>query len=259
MTRVTDLYRYPVKGLSAEPLERVSLSAGFGFPKDRHYAFALSDTTFDPSAPKAIPKTFFLMLMKNEKLAALSTHFEDAGEKLTIRDRNGATLASGRLSDAEERAGLGTFFQTYLGDELSGAPHLVAAEGHQFTDVSVVSETLMRSISLINLASVRELEKALGKPVHPIRFRGNVYFDNGEPWSELEWVDRELTIGGVRLKGNLRTRRCPATQVNPDTAERDIDIPQEIKAHFGHSDMGVYAEVLTDGDIAVGDNVIPQS
>lgn len=259
MARVDTLYRYPVKGLSPEPLDRVSLRAGFGFPQDRRYAFALNERAFDPAAPKAVPKTFFLMLMKNERLADLSTRFDDAEERLTISGRGGEVLAAGRLTAAEDRGRLEAFFHDYLGDELDGPPRLVAAEGHQFTDVSVVSETLMRSVSLINLASVRELENALGKPVHPLRFRGNIYFDNEAPWSELEWVDRELTIGGVKMRGNLRTRRCPATQVNPDTAERDIDIPQEIKSHYGHSDMGVYAEVLTDGDIAVGDDVVAQS
>jgi len=257
MSAVTALYRYPVKGLSAEALETVSLSAGQGFPLDRAYAFALEKTEFDPAAPKALPKTFFLMLMKNEALAALQTAFDDASETLTILTGDGGELARGRVADAQGRAELEAALYGFLRDELSGPPRLVTADEHQFTDVSVVSETLMRSVSLINLASVRALEEAIGQSVHPLRFRGNIYFDNGAPWSELEWVDQDLEIGPVRLRGNLRTRRCPATQVNPDTAVRDIDVPAEIKAHFGHSDMGVYAEVLSDGVIAVGEDVRP--
>jgi MOSC domain-containing protein YiiM len=41
--------------------------------------------------------------------------------------------------------------------------------------------------------------------------------------------------------------------VNPDTAERDAAPHRWLREHFGHADLGVYAEVLEGGRIAVGD------
>jgi uncharacterized protein len=53
----------------------------------------------------------------------------------------------------------------------------------------------------------------------------------------------------------LPITRCAATQVNPVTAERDLDIAAALERAFGHINMGVYAEVLADGEIAVGDEL----
>ncbi len=50
--------------------------------------------------------------------------------------------------------------------------------------------------------------------------------------------------------------RCTATTVNPETAERDIDVPGDLRRSFGHVNMGIYAEVVEGGTVAVGDQVI---
>ena len=49
--------------------------------------------------------------------------------------------------------------------------------------------------------------------------------------------------------------RCAATQVNPITVERDLDIVAALEHAFGHINMGVYAEVLSGSEIAVGDKL----
>ena len=114
---------------------------------------------------------------------------------------------------------------------------------------------MMHAISLINLASVRSFESTIGKPVHPMRFRGNVYYDSDVPWSELDLVGRQMTIGEVTVEIVQRTRRCPATQVNPDTAQRDLDVPALLQQHVDHRDMGVYAEIRSAGAIKIGDEL----
>ena len=53
-----------------------------------------------------------------------------------------------------------------------------------------------------------------------------------------------------------RTKRCAATNVNPENALRDINIPLEIKKHFGHLDLGIYAKVKKTGIISVNDELI---
>jgi uncharacterized protein YcbX len=52
-----------------------------------------------------------------------------------------------------------------------------------------------------------------------------------------------------------RIQRCAATEVDPLTAARDLPIPRTLLQTFGHGDCGIYAEVVADGDIAVGDAV----
>lgn len=252
---ITELYSYPVKGLSSETYQSVDLRPYNGFPSDRKFALALPQTEFDPTDPKPFPKFRFLMLAKNERLANLSTHYDEAEDRLTIRDRSGSVLCEAVLHDADGKAAIEGFFYAYLDDVLSAPPRLVQAEGHQFTDVSVISKEMMHAVSLINLASLRALEAATGTSIHPMRFRANVYFDNGEPWSEFDWIGKDVQLGTVMTKGVKRTKRCPATQVNPDTAERDIDTPAEILKHFGHPDLGIYVEVQSEGRVSVGDAV----
>ena len=54
-----------------------------------------------------------------------------------------------------------------------------------------------------------------------------------------------------------RTVRCAATEVNPETAERDAKPQRWLRERFGHGDLGVYAEVLEGGRVAAGDALEP--
>ena len=52
MARLESIYRYPVKGLSPEKLQRVHwLEAGSTFPADRLFAIENGPSGFDPAAP----------------------------------------------------------------------------------------------------------------------------------------------------------------------------------------------------------------
>jgi len=160
---------------------------------------------------------------------------------------DGNEVIAADLSSADGRAQLETFIERFMADEISGAPTLLKADGHSFSDLDD------KVISLINLESVRELNKKTGADTNPLRFRGNVYFDGVPAWDELDWVDRELTIGETRLKVIKRTRRCAATNVNPDTAIRDMNIPATLQKNWGHADLGIYARVINAGTLRPGD------
>jgi uncharacterized protein len=252
MKKIIDLYRYPLKGLSPEVLRMVELTRADGVPHDREYAVALGTTQFDEENPAPLEKGHFLMLRSNEQLASLSSRFDIASNELVIKC-SGRRVVSGNLTTDEGRRAVETFFIHYLGPATKGRPRVVRSRGHKFTDASFLSPNLMTAVSVINLASVRALGSAIGEHINPLRFRGNIYIDGLDPWEELSWADREVTLGSVRLRGRCRTRRCAAVNVNPETAERDLNLPKAIMQHFGHTDLGAYLEVLDDGVIAVGD------
>ncbi len=254
---IAELYRYPVKGLSAERLERASLSVGQCLPQDRRFAIALGSTAFDPAHPTWLAKTHFIMLMRDEALARLGTSFDPRTSVLTITEA-GRTVLAASLNDPEGCRRIARFFEDFLGPDVARPLHVVEAAGHAFADARPKPNAATdKYVSLINLASIRDLEGKIGKAVDPIRFRANVYFDGLSAWREQEWVKPEqpLAIGGARLRVIAPITRCAATEVNPDTAERDIKMVAELMRHYGHNLMGVYAEVTGAGDIAIGDKL----
>ena len=252
--RVVSLHRYPIKGLAAETLDEVPLTAGRGFPHDRAWGFARHGTDFDPARPVPLPKTRFLMLARDERLASLDTRFDPETSLLTIA-ADGAEAVRADMGTPDGRDAASAFLASLLDLGPGKAPRFVSAGEHRFTDVSVVSDTLMHAVSLVNLASVRDLEARTGKRIEPERFRANILVDGLAPWAELDLVDREVRIGDVRMRGALRTKRCAATEVNPATARRDVRVPRLLVSELGHADMGVYLEVTGAGSLRAGDPV----
>jgi uncharacterized protein len=249
--QIASLYRYPVKGLTPEPLPRVALDVGQTLPADRRYAIENGPSGFDPAAPKWMPKPHFLMLMRDEWLAALRTHFDDASNVLTIR-RDGAIAAQGDLETAQGRAAIERFFATSHAGAIKGPPKLLSGNGHSFSDVA------RKVVSIINLGSLAAIESMVGLPVHPLRFRANLYVSGWPPWHEFELLDRTIAIGDARLRVVKRIVRCAAVNVDPETAARDLNIPQALMRRLGHADCGVYAEVIAGGAIGVGDAIIAE-
>ena len=247
-TKIQAIHRYPVKGLSPEPLLRTMLSVRKTVPYDRMYAIENGPSGFDPAKPAYFPKQRFLMLMRNARLAELRTAFDETSHVLTIRHEN-REAARGDLRTPEGRAAIERFLAEFCADEMRGPPKVLQADGHSFSDVS------RKVISIINLASVAALENAVGASVHPLRFRGNVHVAGWPAWHEFNLLDRNIAIGAARLKVVKRIVRCAATEVDPDTGIRDLEVPHLLMKTYDHMDCGVYAEVIEAGEIAVGDAV----
>ena len=252
--RVEGLYAYPIKGLSSVPQSQVNLLAGEGIPGDRLFGFAKGNSGFDPDNPKPLPKDRFLVLMQHARIAELSTTFDPATRQFAVKHAD-ETLLSADLGSETGKAEASRFFADYLQLDEAEAPFFADAAPHRFTDVSVVSETMMNAVSFVNLASVRDFEARIGETVDPRRFRANILVDGWPAFSEFDLIDKTITVGEVAFKVLKRTKRCAATEVNPDTAERDIKLPAVLRQTYGHFDMGVYAEIISDGAVALGDRV----
>jgi uncharacterized protein YcbX len=247
--RLSALYRYPVKGLTPEPLERAQLTTGQALPFDRAYAVENGPGRFDPQQPRHLPKISFLMLMRDERLATLKTGFDDATETLIIF-RDGKQVARGQLTTPLGRQLIEQFIAAYMKAELRGPPKIVHAAGHSFSDVAA------KCVHIVNLASVREIERVLGRAIDPLRFRANLYVEGSKPWAEFDWLDKELGIGEARLAVFARTTRCEATNVDPTSGARDMAVPELLSRTWGHTDFGVYAKVVNGGEIAPAMSII---
>lgn len=241
---MVNLYRYPVKGLTPEPLESVVLTPLKALPFDRAYAIENGPGPFDPSNPGHLPKIHFLMLMRSEGLATLRSRFDDATHTLVL-SRDGAELARGDLQTVAGRMAIEDVISTAVTSGLRGRPRIVSSPGHSFSDVAA------QCVHIINLASLRALETMLGVTLDARRFRPNLIIDGLEPWRELELVGKKLSGGEATLEIFKRTERCAATNVNPDTGARDLKIPSFLSKTLGHTDFGVYARVISGGPLTI--------
>ncbi|MCO5091820.1 MOSC N-terminal beta barrel domain-containing protein [Bosea sp. (in: a-proteobacteria)] len=248
--QIETLYRYPVKGLSPERVTGAVLTAGGFFPGDRLFAIENGPSGFDPAAPVHQPKIKYLMLMRNAALARLKTRYDDANGDLVIHEGGEERLRAATATE-EGRAAITRFFEGFMQDELRGPPKLLTAlPPYRFTD------SLMGFVSIINLASIADLEGRLGRPIDPLRFRGNLMVGELGPWVENDLVGREIAgADGLRLQVVKRIVRCAATNVDPETGARDMQIPDALMRHYGHVDCGVYCRVLAGGTLSEGDGL----
>ncbi len=249
--RIQSLYRYPVKGLTPEPLNEAALLPGRCIPWDRAFALAQGDGAFNASAPAWVPKTNFMCLLRNAKIARLQTCFNEAARTLSLTPPGGPAFTADPFTQAGQAA-LSAYLTDYLGTEARTGP---GGETPQFRYVPAHSFCDHRTqvISLIGLGSLGALEAAAGAPRDKRRFRANIYIEDIAPWAEFSLLGKTIQLGTATAVVQERIDRCGATTVNPDTAERDANPVLELKRAFGHIDLGVFAEVLTPGAIKPGD------
>jgi hypothetical protein len=247
--RIAALYRHPVKGFTPERLGSARLECGRFFPCDRIYAVEDGPSGFEPDAPVFIAKTHFAVLAKIAEVARARTAYDEASAVLHA-EAEGLEAFSGCLNDAEGRDAFAGWLGELLGDAAAGPLKVIHAQGHRFTDHPT------GYVSVINLESLRDLATRIGRPVDPLRFRANLYVDGWPAWADLDLAGRELALGSARARVMKPIVRCAAIQVNPDTAERDIDLPAALFEANGNVNCGVYVEVVASGDVCEGDAAI---
>lgn len=255
MRSVRGIYRYPIKGLSPQPLPGITLEEGKPFPFDRVFAIVRPGVSIDLAEPRWAKKGLFLMLMLEDSLARVRTQLDVDTLQLDIFEPHGAPsgtrpvpLLSANLGSAEGRAAVEAFFFRQV-PKLKSQPQLVRSRSGHFMDKPD------NVISCINLATLRSLEERWGHSLHPLRFRANFYIEGLRPWEEFDWIGSDIQLGDVLFRVDRRNGRCSATNVNPVSGERDLDVPGTLRQSFGHKDLGIYLLARSSGKVVLGDPV----
>jgi uncharacterized protein YcbX len=247
--QVQSIWRHPIKGFTPERLDQVALAAGAYFPFDRLYAIEDGPSGFDPAEPTHIPKQKFTVLAKIPAVAKVRTRFIDESGVLEAAFEDRPSLRVD-LSTPLGRTALEAWLTDVLGEDVNGALRVLPApESYRFMDHP------KGYVSIVNLASVRDLETKIGRPVDPRRFRANLYVEGWPAWAENGGAGR-IRIGEVEAEIFKPIVRCIATHVDPDTADVDIDVVKALFDAYGHMFCGVYVNVLKGGDVRVGDGAV---
>ncbi len=248
--RIVSLYRHPVKGFTPERLDRADLAAGACFPCDRLYAVEDGPSGFDPAAPAHISKMKFTVLAKIPAVARARTAYDETSGVLTARAEGRPDFA-GDLRQAAGRAGFEAWLADLLGDEAQGPLKVIEGPGsHRFMD------SKSGYVSIVNLASVRDLSAKVGRDLDPLRFRANLYVEGWPAWAENNLTGQTLSVGAAKAAVLKPIVRCAATHVDPDTAERDIDLVKALFDHYGHMFCGIYLNATQGGAVREGDAVV---
>jgi hypothetical protein len=247
--RVTAIFRHPVKGFTPEPLEHVDLAPGEDFPHDRIYAVENGPSGFDPTAPVFIPKQKFTVLAALPRVAAARTHYDEATTTLRAAAPDQPAF-QGRLAETAGRAAFAAWLTGLLGEELHGPLKVIQAPAAwRFTDHP------KGQVSILNLASLRDLEARTRRSIDPLRFRANLHVEGWPAWTENQWTGRALNLGGATATVFKSIVRCAAINVDVTTAERDLDLTRDLFDNYGHMFCGIYVRMDTAGRIAPGDPV----
>ncbi|MBM3141278.1 MAG: MOSC domain-containing protein [Chloroflexi bacterium] len=261
MPEVVRLYRFPVKGMTPEPRERLRVLASGAIEGDRVLGFLHASAAGAPD--RELPagewwrKQRFTVLMNTPGLARLGAAFDAGARRLTVR-LGDETLAEGAVDGEAGRAVLADAVTRYvrtLGDSSLRRGDALTLVGDGVTPR--FHDRGPRHVTLLGSASVAALAEAIGAEVDERRFRMNATIDGLRPWEELAWIGRRVRIGGVEFDVTGPVIRCLATHANPITGERDLEVMQTLTRRLGQDEptMGVLGVPRAAGEIAVGDAV----
>jgi hypothetical protein len=260
MTSIAALYRYPVKGLTAESLDRATVLDSGTFAGDRVLGLLLDDAGPEVR-PGWWPKQSFTALVNTPALARLRARFDEATSRLSIA-LDGVTLVEADLDEGGRARIAAAVTEYVIGlDESPMQDRPESAPLHLVGDVGVPAfhDRTALHVTVMGRASVDALTAAAGSEVDERRFRMNVVLDGLEPWEELDWVGHSIRIGELDFDVTGTVVRCLATHANPESGERDIDVMSTLTEAFGQEQptIGVLAVLGggRGGELAVGDEV----
>lgn len=243
----------PVKGLALQHPSSIELTP-HGAAEDRR--FYLVDETGQLQG-----------CSRNRELFGLEPSWDPTTRHLAVA-RDGEILIDGTVEPGEpidiDLWGMRTIASTVVADprwasffsDLLGRPTRLLEAADAAYDA--------RPVTLLGLASVEELARRAGaEPIDPTRFRMLIEFSGGEPHVEDSWEGRLIHVGDAVLRADGPVQRCAATTRNPASGEVDLQTLKMILGYRGRQEsiwglganFGVYAEVVTPGTIAVGDDL----
>lgn len=246
--QLTDIFRYPIKGMAPESLTFADLKKGQPLAGDRKFALAHRASDFDLSDPSWVKRKNFVVVALTPKLATIASRYDETTDVISVTDHDG-TDHHFSVSAPEDMISFGSLIENY-GGAMQPPPYVLAhVPGENLADRNTPT------LSLQSKASLDAVAASAGIAVSQRRWRGNLWCDGLSAWEEFSWVGKEISIGAVRLEVTERIERCAATSANTSTGERDINMPSHLFTTYGHRDFGVLCKVVTSGRIAPGDKI----
>ncbi|MDO5613613.1 MAG: MOSC domain-containing protein [Paracoccus sp. (in: a-proteobacteria)] len=243
--RLAHIRRHPIKSLGGEGLDSIALSAARRLPGDREWAVLTEngERHIDGEPDRWLPKSCFVRGAAALDLQAVQGGWQGDHIALTHPDRPDI-----QLDPATQGAQLIAWLAPLWPADKPAPTRLVRGPG-------IWTDDRAPYVSILSLTSLAALSSDLGKPLEIERWRGNLWVDGWAPWAERDLIGQTIRIGPVELRVAENIARCVVPGANPATGKQDVDMLSELSARYGHTDFGIFAEVVSGGKIAIGDEV----
>ncbi|SEO11398.1 hypothetical protein SAMN04489859_103548 [Paracoccus alcaliphilus] len=238
------IHRHPIKSIGGEGLASVTLSPGRRLPGDREWAVLTETGERHATDPQRwLPKTCFLRGVASFPLQAVSGGWQ--GDRIVLSHPDRPELSFDPQSDGDA-----------LLDWLRPLwPADAPAPTRLLHGAAIWTDQKWPWLSILSLNSLADLEQRSGQSLGLDRWRGNLWIDGWEPFAERDLIGHTFHIGPVELRVTDHIGRCEATSANTGSGQRDIDMLDTLKRHYGDTNFGIFAEVVTGGAITIGDKV----
>lgn len=249
---VSSITTYPIKGLSGQNHETVSVTAQGLLAGDREFALSSGTPQSAEAASNSwLKKAHFLQTMTTEALAALDLSYDKMTGQMVLRDRlHDRLLCDGDITTQAGSEALCRAIATFL-DRGEDVPRLFRlADGKGMTD------TKTPYLAFGNQASIDDFAAKVGIDNDASRYRLNVMMMNDTPFAENQLIGKDVQIGTAILRFIEPVGRCAAIEVDPKTAQRRKGLVQDLHNAYGAADMGVFASVISQGQFGLGDKLV---
>lgn len=249
---IAEVWRYPVKSMAGERLDEAFVGYA-GVYGDRLFAFAHA------GGPAFFP---YFTGRDHAQMVMYRPRFRQPA--LAVRPPNAIEALGAGIGITAVYGGadaLAVDVVTPAGAVLAVDDPALAADLGGETALSLLrcdrAMTDCRPVSLFSVQTAGKLAQEMERPIKVRRFRANLVIDlpGTDGFAEDALVGKTVRIGDrVTIAVLDRDGRCAMIGIDPDTAERDRDIPAwVVKAHEGRA--GVYAAVLAEGIVRPGDAI----
>jgi uncharacterized protein YcbX len=260
MPRVVALYRYPVKSLTPEVCDVLSILGSGRVVGDRVLGIRFANTEAPDDTWSR--KTGMVALVNTPGLTRLNVRFDSNAQRLTIY-LGGETLAD-EVLDADGRKRIAMAVADYVlnlkENPLAGHPERLPLRVVGDGITPRYHDSTAGRVTLLARESILAVEAAFGNAkVSELRFRANVAIEGVKAWEEQGWVGRKVRIGTVEFDVVKGVPRCLATHANPETGEQDLPILTTLTKVIGQETPTFAVGMLPangSGEIRVGDEVI---
>ena len=250
MFKVNQLFYSPVKSLSFSPVKHLEIINNIGIKFDRNFAFTrnLDDNKINYILNNPL-KRQIINFLSLKHFPELNEYNFDFKKNILELKKNNIIILTTNINNKFEVKILCKKIQSLIPKVKK--IRLVKDSINPFFD-TMPSKT----ISLINLNSIKDLENKISRKIELQRFRGNIYIDGLNAWDERNWLNKTLTINDVKFKVIKEIPRCSATNIKPNSSEYNLSVPASLKKFYNHINLGIYLLPLNNGNIKLYDDIL---